>query len=202
MNNWDEHWPTVKKGSLLTKIYHRSAFNAYKRLLDGKLLKPDIFEIGCGTGELSARLVERYGGSVTVLDSSSEALKIAEGNFKARNIQAKIIKSDIFDFSSDKKYDLVHSEGLIEHFIGEKQEEMVERHRMLARKGGYVLISVPMSTWYYRLWRSWKEKRGDWHFGYEMPMTTEELRKVMESAGLEVISTLKAGRFSFALAKA
>jgi cyclopropane fatty-acyl-phospholipid synthase-like methyltransferase len=202
MSNWDDHWPTVKKDSFGTRLYHRLVFNAYKKLLDGKLIKPDIFEIGCGTGELSARLVERYGGSVTVLDSSNEALKIAEGNFKGHKIQAKIIKSDIFDFSSDKKYDFVHSEGLIEHFIGDKQKDMVMRHKALAREGGYVLISVPRFTWYYRLWRGWKEKRGDWHFGYEMPMTPEELRKVMESAGLEVLNMLKAGRFSFALAKA
>lgn len=202
MAEWDEYWSGISLGSLPTRLYNKVTFDAYKNLLDNRIKKPIILELGCGTGQISARMIKRYGGKATLIDYSRNALEIAKQSFRMHGLPVKAVISDVFKYRSKEKYDLVHSEGLIEHFKGKRQKELVNIHKRFVRQGGYVLISVPCTTWYYRLWRRFQEKRGKWNFGYEKPMTPDELKRLMKACGLDVIETTKIFKFSFALAKA
>ena len=184
------------------RAHHAIVFSAYKQLLDPLgLVGPDVLEIGCGPGELTARMIERYGGTATLLDSSPVALRMAAENFRRHGLRARLLKKDIFKSKAIGKFDVVHSEGLIEHFEGARQKQMVRAHSRAVRPGGYVLICVPRPKWYYSIWRARLEARGRWPYGHEVPMTAAQLTNVLERAGLHVINTLERTRYTFALAK-
>jgi 2-polyprenyl-3-methyl-5-hydroxy-6-metoxy-1,4-benzoquinol methylase len=51
------------------------------------------------------------------------------------------IHSDFFDFSSEKKYDVVFSSGFIEHF--EDTADVIRRHVELMSEQGQLLIVIP-----------------------------------------------------------
>jgi cyclopropane fatty-acyl-phospholipid synthase-like methyltransferase len=205
MGVWDKYWDSTEKSSIFSfglKIHHRMVSDVYKSFLDPlKLKSPDIIELGSGCGELSAGMVKRYGGTATLVDNSAEALRSANAVFKSFGVKASLVKKDLFKFNPKKKYDVVHSEGLIEHFLGDEQKKIVDAHKKCAKKGGYVLISVPRPAWYYRLAKKSMEKIGKWPFGFENAMTKNTLRSAMERSGLKVIRLEERFRYSFALAR-
>jgi len=202
MSYWDKTWSSAFGYNKLSAAWHHaSIFSAYTKLLDGRLSSPDILEVGAGTGELTARLVQRYGGTATLLDSSSKALKIARSVFNRKKLPVKLIKADLFKFAPRHKYDLVHSEGLIEHFLGAKQDSVIKFHKRCAKPGGLVLICVPRPVWYYKITKKICEFTRTWRYGFEQPISAPQLKRLLEKNGLNVLLTMSKRRFAFALAK-
>ena len=207
MDNWDVHWKNTNMSSfgitsLALGFHHSTIFKIYDRFLNKvKMDSPDQIELGCGTGELALRIYKKYGGSVTLVDRSDVALRRAQENLQRNRIKAKVLKRDLFKFSSQKKYDIVHSEGLIEHFLGDEQKKIVKAHIKCLKKDGYLIISVPRPAWYYKIWKWSSEKMGTWPFGFESAMDKSRLKEVLESCGLKVLDYLNYNRYSFALAK-
>ena len=77
-----------------------------KEDLDGK----EILDIGTGSGCIAISLAKNLPNSkVTALDISSDALKVAKENAEINNVSIEFINADIFEYKSDKKYDVIVS---------------------------------------------------------------------------------------------
>ena len=77
-----------------------------KEDLDGK----EILDIGTGSGCIAISLAKNLpNAKVTALDISNDALDVAKENAKLNNVDIEFIKVDIFEYQSDKKYDIVVS---------------------------------------------------------------------------------------------
>ena len=77
-----------------------------KEDLDGK----KILDIGTGSGCIAISLAKNLpNAKVSALDISSDALEVAKENAKSNNIDIEFIHSDIFEYQSDKKYDVIVS---------------------------------------------------------------------------------------------
>jgi ubiquinone/menaquinone biosynthesis C-methylase UbiE len=203
MSNWDFYWSFNDISSVYCRYAHRLIFNVYSDFLKQyNVTNPAVAEIGCGSGELTARILEKFGGNAVMIDNCENALKVAKDNFRRHGLKnVKFVKGNLFDLKLKTKFDIVHSEGLIEHFAGEEQRKAVEAHKKILKKNGWLLICVPRPALVYRLWRYFKEKRNDWPFGYEKAMSKEDLKNALREAGLKVVKALEKGRYSFALAK-
>ena len=68
-----------------------------------------ILDIGTGTGCISISLANNKGFIVDALDVSSSALELAKQNAKQNKVDVNFIEADIFEYKSDKKYDLIVS---------------------------------------------------------------------------------------------
>ena len=68
-----------------------------------------ILDIGTGTGCISVSLANRNGFVVDALDISSSALELAKQNAKKNQVDINFIEADIFEYISDKQYDLIVS---------------------------------------------------------------------------------------------
>jgi release factor glutamine methyltransferase len=68
-----------------------------------------ILDIGTGTGCISVSLANRNGFVVDALDVSSSALELAKQNAKKNEVDINFIEADIFEYISDKQYDLIVS---------------------------------------------------------------------------------------------
>ena len=77
-----------------------------KEDLDGK----EILDIGTGSGCIAISLAKNLpNAKVTALDISEEALIVARENAKFNNVEVNFINADIFDYQTDKKYDVIVS---------------------------------------------------------------------------------------------
>jgi len=77
-----------------------------KEDLDGK----EILDIGTGSGCIAISLAKNLPNSkVSGLDTSKDALKVAEENAKLNNVNIEFIHADIFEYKLDKKYDVIVS---------------------------------------------------------------------------------------------
>lgn len=103
-------------------------------------------------------------------------------------------KKDVYDIEMVKKPRnffandiLVHnSEGVVEHFLPPRRQEIVEIHARAAKKGGKVLIIIPhIKNMPYRIGKKMANKMGCWIYGNEYPYTRNELIVRMKRAGLK-----------------
>tara|TARA_Y100001954_G_C15819867_1_gene609385 strand:- start:4573 stop:5100 length:528 start_codon:yes stop_codon:yes gene_type:complete len=77
-----------------------------KEDLDGK----EILDIGTGSGCIAISLAKNLpNAKVTALDISKDAIEVAKENAKLNNVDIEFINADIFEYQSDKKYDIIVS---------------------------------------------------------------------------------------------
>ena len=129
------------------KVYNFFIFNFLEKFISKQT---DFLELGCGTASLGIKLASHI-RSYTGFDIAANVLKQAEEDFKKRCLNNFVLeRKDIFNLENNKKYDVVWSQGLVEHF--EATEKLIEIHLDLCKEGGVVIISVPAKYSYHHLW--------------------------------------------------
>ena len=124
----------------------------------------------------------------TILDNSPEGMRLARERFAATyGNRVEYITDDVFAASVDRKFDLVFSVGLIEHFDDHAMAKLVGLHRRWAAEDGLVLIAVPTPTIFYRMVRTFAEILGIWKFPDERPVPRQRLAALMRDQGLQIV---------------
>ncbi len=179
---WSELWNSIsdlqhkKEGSGMWLFYEEFLKN-YD--FTGK----KVIELGCGTG-INTIIMAKLGAKVTFLDISQHALDIVKKNAKKFGVEAEYIKGDIFDFNGNEEYDLVHSEGVVEHFLPPYRQRIIDIHAKTIKKGGKALIIVPNKACPgYVIGKYLANKVGNWVYGDEYPYTKKELERRIKRAG-------------------
>jgi len=144
-------------------------FRAYVASLNVKR----VLEVGSQTGELK----DAVGGDGIDLNPSRE----------------DVIQANIRDFKPKKKYDLVFSSGLIEHY--KKADAIKILNAMATVSNRYVLTYVP-NTNCYAYMNAKKNKSNNWpkEWREELDYTIDGLAELHEQAGLEVVDKGLAGK--------
>jgi 2-polyprenyl-3-methyl-5-hydroxy-6-metoxy-1,4-benzoquinol methylase len=165
-------------------VRHRIYFNAIGKLLKNISLRgKNIIELGSGTGSNSLHLARTHSvKEVTLVDFSEKALARIKADYFPCPMNK--INKDIFEISSRKEYDFVHSTGLIEHFKGEERFLAVKKHTDFIRDGGLVMIWVPVFSKAFKPIEKINKILGI----KEQPFTRDELRFIFKESGLEIIN--------------
>ena len=101
-------------------------------------------------------------------------------------VNVRFLKADIFNVDLKEKFDVVHSEGLIEHFYGDNRIAVFKKHVELCKENGLIVIFVPHTGFRYRLFRRIGEKLGDWIYDEE-PLSRQELYDSCEWSGIRIL---------------
>jgi hypothetical protein len=101
-------------------------------------------------------------------------------------VDGELVLGDMLDFDFRGEVDVVHSEGVVEHFTGPARQRAIAKHAQATRAGGRVVVIVPqMGSLAYRIGKGLAESSGTWIHGREHPYTGLELQRRMGLAGLD-----------------
>jgi tellurite methyltransferase len=130
----------------------------------------EALDLGAGNGRNTMFLISQS-FNVTSVDTSKEGLKILEEKVEDKR-KLKTVLSDVREFNTDKKFDIVIAIGLLHFLSKEDGKKLIENIQEWTKKGGVNVIGVKMS----------QNRRGD------LPHTFEhnELRDYYDKENWEV----------------
>lgn len=100
-----------------------------------------IIEIGGYPGRYLAYLSNKYNLEPTSLDYNSDRFKIDEVMKIFHISDYHVIQADIFNHVPEKQYDIVISNGFVEHF--EDYDTILDKHAKYLKPGGTLFVLVP-----------------------------------------------------------
>jgi len=146
--------------------------------------KRAALDAGCGSGFFSKYFCD-LGLNTVSLDYSEKALGITQASTNGRS---KIVKSDLLNDPLDQKikerFDVIFSDGLLEHFAVHEQNKIFENFKSVLLTHGRIITFVPNK------WSPWELIRPLFMPGIdEKPFVINELIRLNVNNGLTVIST-------------
>lgn len=179
--DWKEFWAAYSPMKMVFwKIYERYRSSAYTRILEKIDLKgKTITELGGGSGYLLGLISIRKNANPRVIDNSKEAYEFYKKS--GAKLGVKFLLGDMFRHVG--KYDVVMSDGLVEHFHKKERAKTIALHKKLMKRSGFCIIFVPKNTWLVRNVFALKN-------GYEKKFFPDELKGEAEKAGLKVVDSI------------
>lgn len=147
-----------------------------------------VLEVGCGSGRILTSVARESSCRCVGLDVTDGAFQSLSFFSRQQGVKVEAVKGDGFSLPfSDESFDLVYSEGVIEHFPIERSAEMVREHVRVCRQGGMVIVSVPNR---FALVHSLTKRLlgPRFLFAPEASLSTFELARLMQDAGLKIVS--------------
>lgn len=145
--DWTNFWNKSQAKKIISPGWSKkriiSVIDPY--LVSGK----KILDAGCGSGFFSKYFCDKN-LAVTALDFSDGALRMAKEITQGR---AKVIKADLTSGtvtqSLNEKFDIIFSDGLLEHFVDDAQDKIMKNFSALLNHDGVLVTFVPnrFSPW-------------------------------------------------------
>lgn len=186
--DWAKHWRRGY-GDLVWKTWVMRLRRAYTHLLHAVTTSnPSILELGSGSGQNSLMIAEiLQARQITLVDFNEEALAICRETFRDTPFTVNYVKSDILDLELRATFDLVHSEGLIEHFYEAERERAFRRHVELCQPNGFIIILVPFESPQYDAFKWVYRRMNRWIYEDEQIFTRDELYTLCRRFDLTVL---------------
>jgi Methyltransferase domain len=153
---WLNYWEN--KENLAIRISENYVLSDFlKKFLKENNIKSGI-ELGGFPGYYAIYFKKWLNIEATLLDYviHPEILKNVLKENQLDTNDVTLIETDLFDFSPEKKYDLVMSVGLIEHF--ENTKEMIRIHTDFMTEDGVLFINLPN----FRGFNGWLQRTFDY----------------------------------------
>ena len=145
-----------------------------------------ILEMGCGPALDALNLAADRSRRVAALDFSTRALEQAATAAQALKRTLELQRADVRHTPyADGQFDLVFSQGLLEHFPD--PEPVWQEMRRLLKPGGYAVVDVPQTWNPYTLAKAWHGLKGDWPWGWETQYTVADLRQAGTRQGVKLL---------------
>jgi ubiquinone/menaquinone biosynthesis C-methylase UbiE len=191
----NKHIEREEKGA--TEMYdNRSLENDYRTLKP--ILKKGmiILDVGCGTGAISKDIAKIVGekGRVIGIDNTKKFIESGKKNYgDIKNLD--LIHSDLFDFQSEEKFDLIISARVLQ-WLTTPKEALLKMKELLKPSGQISILdynhealdwkpSPPKSMQdYYKIFLEWRKNAG------MNNKIAEDLSDMMNEVGLSSIEVL------------
>ena len=184
--NWDKYYGRTK----ISQITLGVIWKAYLDILSGVHFQEPvrIIELGCGTGHNTLQLTKLFPVSkVTLVDANPKVLAIAERKLSSLECEKEFLLQDLFSLDLKEKYDIAHSQGLLEHYTVERRRKLVQLHGELLTANGVTVILVPTPSPAYRAWRGMLEMMRLWIYPDETAITRAEFTADLEHCDLQIL---------------
>lgn len=190
---WIDYWQSKPDLAILIKknyVFHK----LIRQIIQANNINEAI-ELGGFPGYYAIFLKKYFNIKSTLFDYFIDAgilqKVLAKNDLKINDVEA--IEADIFNYQPDKKYELVLSCGLIEHF--EDTKDIIPRHVRFLGPGGVLFISLPNFTGL----NGWVQRKFDMS-NYEKhnikSMDPELLMKICRELNLSEVNSNYYGKFT------
>lgn len=174
-DHFDKLAPDYDYFKMKNEYYYNNLKNILKKLI---LSKKNIMEVGCGTGELIAFLNPKYGYGV---DLSSEMIKRANSKFESKK---NLIFSTEWPSGCRKYFDYIFMADVIEHIV----DPLVTLRKISSYMGPDTkFVNTMMNPVWIPLEKIYEFLGLKMHEGPHKRIKYEELRAIMENAGMKVV---------------
>ena len=103
-----------------------------------------VLEIGFGSGRILTRIARDLNCKCVGVEVEDGAFPSLSFFSQQHGVAVEAMKGDGFSLPfRDESFDVVYSEGVIEHFPIDRASQMIREHARVCRRGGLVIISVP-----------------------------------------------------------
>ncbi len=168
----------------------------------------DIVELGVGTGELTAEVLQRFpDAGVEAIDLSAQMLEVAGQKLLPYKDRVNLIHSDFGTYEFMREYDLAISSLALHHLPDkDKLKLMKSIHRSLKEEGVFIfgdLIQSPspyLDKKFFRIWKNYLrlkglsrdeiENRVKGPLNNDLPATLPEILHWMKEAGFRDVDCL------------
>lgn len=179
-SHWDNYWSSEYHQSL---VVHEELVKNLLAVLDVKGKK--TLEIGGGMGGDSFVLAKK-GANAYILDYSKKALDQAVAYAKKQKINIHPIEADAYHIPlNDESVDVILHQGFLEHF--RDPLVLLQEQARILRKGGIIVVDVPQKYTTYTIKKHIQIAQGKWFAGWETQFSIDELKKIVEEAGFEIV---------------
>jgi SAM-dependent methyltransferase len=156
------------------------------------LTSGSVLEVGAQSG-LDAEYLADKGFQVKTVDYNPEAIRLLH---QRRGLEVVMADGLSLPFS-DESFDLVYSQGLIEHFRKPDLGLLVDEQKRVTKTDGYVLIDVPNTFSLNTIPKQVLIAMGKWIVPWETQYTARQLRTLGEQHGLEFVKLYSWGYDKF-----
>jgi ubiquinone/menaquinone biosynthesis C-methylase UbiE len=175
----DEHERLIKESGGTELTYSKEVLNAVLEVLDYKVRDKRVVEFGSGTGSNIVALGRLGVGechAVDFSDSAGEHLRLLNSSQKTDIIFHKknILKTGL----KDDYFDIVLSEGLMEHFRFKKIGKYIKEQIRVTKPGGYIIIDVPQTFHLYTVKKQFLMLFGRWFAGWETQWSVANVKDI------------------------
>ena len=175
--SWNQTWHGRRTQITSTTRILWQKFQEHVNLQDRSFL-----EIGTGTGVFGKLAVDAGAASVCLLDNAPNAIQMCR-EYIGDDPRVSYVLEDATTFQAPEKFDVVVSNGLIEHFLDSDLQRIIEAHTLNSRD--LVVFLVPASPHFNdrRCQYPWALKL----YGPQYPISVERMKSIMEMAELDPI---------------
>ena len=190
-NDWNRFWKSEQTQTSSNVSWSK------RRIMN--ILTPYVgvgkkaLDAGCGSGFFSRYFCDS-GMETVSLDYSEESLKMAQAftQGRAKIIQADLLSDDLKTYV-DERFDVIFSDGLLEHFEPDQQNKILKNFSSLLSPDGVIVTFVP------NRWSPWELIRPFFMPGIkEVPFVLNQLVALNQHNGLKVIRQGGINTFPFA----
>lgn len=144
-----EFWQDAREGESTGLLFDPNypSFRALHKIAS-RYLKNDsdlkAIEVGCHPGRYLWYLAFQYGYKVTGIEYVPRLCAETREKTLAAGFDAEILCEDLFEFEPTERWDVVFSNGFVEHF--EDIQPAMDAHWRLLAPGGTLFVAVPNHT--------------------------------------------------------
>jgi SAM-dependent methyltransferase len=165
--------------------WHEPAYDVLARYITAG---SKVLEIGAGASHALAALAGRRRCDAYGMDTNNDGLLKTRTFASNESAKVNLIHGTGFSLPfEDSEFDVVYSQGLIEHFEVADTRNLVLEHVRVCKSGGKVIVSVPnLYNFPHTLKKGWLGK--DYRYWPERSFTPAQLRGLLTEAKLNVVN--------------
>jgi len=202
MDIWDSEWEKFNYRFLKRQVLKISCdlrkhqlYSHIKKLSSTPARSVKLLDVGCGCALITLTLAKTFPIKLYLIDTSHEALKLAEANAKLTGVDNVEVKyGNVLKIPYPGEFfDVVYCGGVLEHLSGNDRYVSFEEMLRVTRKGGTVFVHVPNSACPpATLGKTLAKLLKLWPFGLEIPYSRMEAASIIkrleniQSARIEV----------------
>ncbi len=190
---WDAFWKSNAQSQNRPKRNQIILETLHPQDLAGKI----IADVGCGKAEGTLAFAKARNARLELVDDSDDQLKRTLAVAQERGIRARMHLMNATELKlNPQSVDLVHSEGLVEHFTAKERSDIFQNIHRALKPGGKVIITIPNGgSIPFRINKKLLEWMDRWPYGTMEHLSLSDIRREMEANGFIVERT--AGLMAF-----